>query len=189
MKVLAIMGSHRKGGNTAQALDAFLSGLPESVTVERIELIDQTIGMCKACGYCERHYGKCILEDDMTALYEAFKTADGVIFATPVYFNGVSTLMKMMVDRIQMVFACDFAFKEPFVDPESLKRGYLISVGGAKAYEKQFIGPEICVELVLKDLHASFLGHHKISNTDALPVKERTDELEALKKAGADFLK
>ena len=190
MKVLAIMGSHRKGKNTELALDTFLSGLPQEAEVDKIYLLGKDIKVCAACGYCEKHYGKCIYDDDMTGLYEKFKTADAVIFASPVYFNSVTTLMKIMIDRVQMIFACDFAFKKSFINKEGKeKKGYLISLGGARKYDKQFIGSEITMDLVFKDLHATFDGHYQISETDRYPLEGRLDEIESLRKAGENFLR
>ena len=189
MKILGIMGSHRRNRNTDQALKAFVSGIEKGAEIELLYLLDQDIKVCKACGYCEQHYGKCLIQDDMTKIYEKLKEADGIVFATPVYFNGVSTLMKIMIDRIQMIFACDFAFKKPFVAADDHKKGYLISVGGAKKYDNQFLGPEITLDLVFKDLHAECLGHFQIANTDQSSIGERQEELESLKNAGRNFLK
>lgn len=189
MRVLAIMGSHRKGRNTELALDTFLSGLPENAIIEKEYLLGKDIKICAACSYCEKHYGKCVYNDDMTQLYEKFKLADVIIFATPVYFNSVSTLMKIMIDRVQMIFACDFAFRKSFVSKEEqMKKGYLISLGGARKYEKQFIGSEISMDLVFKDLHAEFLGHFTISETDRYPLMHRDEDLNQLKLAGEKFL-
>lgn len=189
MKVLAIMGSHRKGRNTELALDTFLSGLPEDAVIEKEYLLGKDIKVCAACSYCEKHYGKCIYEDDMTLLYEKFKDADAIVFASPVYFNSVTTLMKIMIDRVQMIFACDFAFKKSFVSKAGeKKKGYLISLGGARRYDKQFIGSEISMDLVFKDLHAGFDGHFTISETDRYPLEGRASDLDLLKEAGKGFL-
>lgn len=190
MKVLAIMGSHRKGRNTDLALDTFLSGMSKEVEVEKIYLLGKDIKICAACGFCEKNYGQCVYQDDMTELYEKFKGADAIVLASPVYFNGVTTLMKIMIDRFQMVFACDFAFKKSYVsDVAGPKKAYLISVGGAPYYENQFIGSELCVNLVFKDFKAMDHGHYKISETDHFPLEERIDDLEDLRQAGASFLK
>lgn len=187
MKILGIMGSHRKNRNTEKALQAFLSAVPEEAEVEVLYLLDQDIKICKACAYCEKEYGTCVIKDDMTHIYEKLKVADGIVLATPVYFNGVSTVMKIMIDRIQMIFACDFAFNSPYIKEGSHKKGYLISVGGAKAYDKQFIGPEITAELVFKDLHAEFSGHYKIANTDRDAIENRDDLMADLCEVGKKF--
>lgn len=43
------------------------------------------------------------------------------------------------------------------------------------------------MDLVFKDLHATFDGHSQISETDRYPLEGRLEELEALKKAGQLF--
>lgn len=190
MKVLAIMGSHRKGRNTDLALDTFLLGASEEMEIDKVYLLGKDIKICAACSFCEKNFGRCVYDDDMTILYEKFKEADAIVVASPVYFNSVTTLMKIMIDRIQMVFACDFAFKKSFVsEGVKPKKAYLISVGGAPSYDNQFIGSELCMNLVFKDFKASFEGHFKISETDRFPLQNRRDVLESLSEIGAGFLK
>lgn len=182
MRVLAIMGSHRKAKNTELALDTFLSELPANAEIEKVYLLDEDIKMCLACSYCEKEYAQCVIEDDMTALYDKFKAADVFVFASPVYFNGVTTLMKTMVDRIQMIFACDFAFKKSFISKDGQKKkAYLISLGGARLYDNQFIGSELTMNLVFKNLNADFCEHIKISETDRYPLIDRQETLDQLK--------
>lgn len=181
MKVLAIMGSHKRKRNTEIAMDALLRGARDSGhEVEAFYLLDYQIGICKDCGYCSKVYGKCSIKDDMTLFYEKFKSFDVIVYATPVYFNSVSTLSKIMIDRAQMIFNCMFTFKAPYVDGENRRKGVLISTGGAKAYEQQFVGSESILNLLCKDLNTDLIKHFKIFGTDKSPVEDRVELLEEL---------
>lgn len=99
MKILGIMGSSRRDGNTNDLLDAALEGaVLAGASVEKLVLLDYKIHHiynCKDCkerGYCE--------PDDFPVVWEKIVAADGILFATPVYWYSVSGLLKVMLDRM-----------------------------------------------------------------------------------------
>ena len=99
MKVLGIVGSPRKEGNTEimvrEALDAARQAGAET---ELFLVADKKITPCDGCGACMGGDG-CVVDDDMQDLYRQFEAADGVIFGTPVYFINVSAQAKAIIDR------------------------------------------------------------------------------------------
>lgn len=99
MKVLAIVGSARREGNTElltrHALDAVAA---EGIDTELILLSGLEIGHCTGCLACETQ-GRCIIEDDLMPIYEKMLEADGIILASPVYFGAASSLIKALMDR------------------------------------------------------------------------------------------
>ena len=55
--------------------------------------------LCRGCWGCVKK-GSCVLKDDfVTEIYEKIRQADGVIFASPVFFCDVSTQCKIIMDR------------------------------------------------------------------------------------------
>ena len=99
MKILGILGSTRKGGNTETLLDVALQeaeqmGSPTS----RITLRDKVIAPCDGCQGCAKT-GECVIRDDMQEVYKEIREADGVIWASPVYFWAMSGLTKNALDR------------------------------------------------------------------------------------------
>lgn len=103
MKILAINGSPTKNGNTAAALDMALTGifvnLP-SVDVELLQSRDFTIAPCNACMSCQGNGGNCTHEDDAELILQKLIAADAIVFATPVYWMGVSSQLKLILDRM-----------------------------------------------------------------------------------------
>jgi multimeric flavodoxin WrbA len=99
MKIVGIVCSPRKGGNTeilvGEALDAARS---DGVETELIRLADMNIAPCDGCGSCAKT-GVCRIDDDMQSLYRSFDEADGIIFGTPSYFGNVSAQAKAVIDR------------------------------------------------------------------------------------------
>ncbi len=118
IKILAINTSPRKGRNTQQLAEAVLEGCrslnaqaPEAggaetgglqITTEMIQAGDAPADgfqLCRGCWSCVKK-GSCILKDDfVTEIYEKIRWADGVIFASPVFFCNVSAQCKIIMDR------------------------------------------------------------------------------------------
>ncbi len=102
-KVLAINSSPNMGkGNTARILNPFLEGMKGAgAEVDLYYLRKLTIKPCIACLKCwTKTPGKCIIRDDMDELLPKIKDADIIVFATPLYWDGVTGLMKMFMDRM-----------------------------------------------------------------------------------------
>lgn len=101
MKILAIHGSPRTIRSTTRQITNFvLEGAAEAgAETELVDLCDLKITPCTACEGCSFN-GICVYEDDMPALVERMKEADGIIFASPVYIDNVSGQMKIFFDRL-----------------------------------------------------------------------------------------
>jgi multimeric flavodoxin WrbA len=99
MKVLGIVCSPRKGGNTEILVREALEGVREAGgDPELILVAGKEIAPCDACGGCTKD-GQCIVEDDMQDIYEKMEGAEGIILGTPVYFLNVSAQAKAVMDR------------------------------------------------------------------------------------------
>ena len=97
--MLGILGSSRPGGNTEIMLDQALAKAKAlGGQTSKVTLRDLTIGPCDGCGGCHAR-GECIVDDDMQQVYEEIRAADGIIWATPVYFWSMTGLTKMAMDR------------------------------------------------------------------------------------------
>jgi hypothetical protein len=99
MKILGIMGSPRKGGNTETLLDVALKEAKNrGITVSKISLNNRTIAPCNGCLKCTET-GVCVIRDDMNEVYRKMLESQGIIWATPVYFWSMSALTKITMDR------------------------------------------------------------------------------------------
>ncbi len=102
MKIVTLLGSARKKGNTATVLGWVEEELTTlGHTVERIYLNDKTIGGCMGCGKCKEKTDSigCIQKDDAIDIMEKMMDADAVLFASPVYFWGFTAQIKLLIDR------------------------------------------------------------------------------------------
>ncbi|NLB20771.1 MAG: flavodoxin family protein [Clostridium sp.] len=100
MKVLGIVGSKRKNGNTAHLVNkAMESVVGKEITTETIYLGDYDIKGCTGCEGCKKTY-TCVIKDDMMNLYPKILEADAVIIGSPTYFYNISSDMKSFIDRL-----------------------------------------------------------------------------------------
>ena len=102
MKVLAINGSpHMVEGNTAMILNPFLEGMKEAgADVDLFYTRKLKIGPCNgdmSCWFVNP--GTCGQKDDMQMLLPKFKEADVIVWASPVYYSGVTGPLKNLMDR------------------------------------------------------------------------------------------
>jgi len=99
MKVLGIVCSSRKGGNTEILVEEALGAAREAGAQTEIVLVaNKNIGPCDGCSSC-RQTGVCHIKDDMQPIYKQLEMTDAVIFGTPVYFCNVSSQAKAIMDR------------------------------------------------------------------------------------------
>jgi putative NADPH-quinone reductase len=102
MNVLAINGSpHMDDGNTAMILNPFLEGMKEAdANVELFYTRKLKIGSCNGdmSGWF-KNPGKYGQDDDMQMLLPKFKEADVIVWASPVYYAGITGPLKNLMDR------------------------------------------------------------------------------------------
>ncbi|MCW4005100.1 MAG: flavodoxin family protein [Candidatus Bathyarchaeota archaeon] len=106
MKVLGLVGSPRKGGNTDLLVDAVLFGAGAAGgVVEKLYLYDAKIMPCVDCRACKTGGFKCVLGDSMQQLYGKLEDADVLVFGTPLYWYGPTAQMKLFLDRLRPYIA------------------------------------------------------------------------------------
>ena len=105
-KVVAIIGTYRKGHITDTAVAAVLDAAQEAgAEVEKIYLIDKHIEFCTNCRTCTQQpdtgkRGKCPVEDEMPAILDQIDSADALVLASPVNFFTVTAVAKRFIERL-----------------------------------------------------------------------------------------
>lgn len=129
MKLLIFNGSPRKG-NTVEALKYLREGLEEfpEIEVEEIKAADCNIVPCKGCDACGRT-GDCVFGDDSLEINRKILAADFLLFATPVYWWGVTAQLKLVLDKF---YSCHEQFMQ------SPKKVGTIVIGEAGLYDPQY---------------------------------------------------
>jgi len=104
-KVLAVVGSPRRNGNTHILVSKIAEGArAKAALVDELFLGDFTIKECDGCHVCWK-MEECIKNDDMLPIFRRIIQSDVIIFGTPVYWYGPTALMKGFIDRF-VYFNC-----------------------------------------------------------------------------------
>lgn len=129
--VLGIAAGPRKGGNSEQLLDAVLAGAKAAgASVELVRAADLAMEGCRECGGCDRT-GCCVVQDEMQPLYDKLLAADAVVFATPIFFLGVASQGKRIIDRGQALWVRRHRLREDPARPG--RKGLLIATAGGSS--------------------------------------------------------
>jgi len=105
MKVLGIVCSPRKGGNTEIMMEVALTGARSyGAETELWTVAGKDLKPCDGCDTCIKRGGECHIKDDMQELYPKILAADGLIFGSPVYFMAVTAQAKIIIDRLYCLY-------------------------------------------------------------------------------------
>ena len=166
LKVLGLLGSARKGGNSDLLLQEVLSGATsEGAEVESVRLPNLKINPCLNCGGCDDS-GTCVQKDDMQELYNKLLTYDIIILASPIYFMGISAWAKAMIDRCQALWVRKYKMDKLPEAPRSQRKGVFVSVSGMKK-PTVFDGARLTVQSFFATIHVTYLGDLVFPGIDA----------------------
>lgn len=101
MKILTILGSPKKNGNTATVLDMFDEKVGGNHEVERIHITDYKVGGCLGCYKCmeKKDEPGCVQKDDALTIFDKMMQADALVYASPLYCWGFTSQLKPLIDR------------------------------------------------------------------------------------------
>lgn len=201
MKVLAINSSPLKDrGNTDIILNEFLLGVDElGSDVEHIYLSGMKIKPCLGKLVCWlKTPGKCCQKDDMGALLEKLTQADVWVFASPLYWDGVTGQMKNFFDRLLPLL-------EPFIElrdghcrhpvRNDVKDGKIVLVSSSGFWEMDNFEPMLRqIMAISKNINREFAGallrpHGAVLKYMVRNYESVKDILNAARKAGHELVK
>ena len=163
MKVLGILGSPRRGGNSEILLKAFLEGAAGAgAEVEEILLRELKISPCLEIYHCFKD-GTCPIKDDMRELYDKLLAADVVALASPIFFYNVSAQAKAMIDRTQALWARRYVLKQDF--PGGHRQGVLLAVGATKG-KLLFVGTRLTAKYFFDAVNVRYAAEILVRGAD-----------------------
>lgn len=104
-KVVAIVGSYRKGGTVDTAVEAILEGARErGAETETVYLRDKHIEFCNNCRRCTQapgvQRGQCVQQDDLDSILDRVDHADAIVLASSVNFWNVTAIFRRFMERL-----------------------------------------------------------------------------------------
>jgi multimeric flavodoxin WrbA len=164
MKVLGIMGSPRRQSNTEIILDKALEGAREAgAEVEKVLVSKLKISPCLEIYACRRD-GNCAIKDDMQSLYEKLLEADHIIFASPIFFYGITSQAKAIIDRCQALWVRRHVLGMGKEDKRE-RRGAFISIGATRG-KKLFDGAMLTVKYFFDAIGVKYSGDLLVRGID-----------------------
>lgn len=117
-RIIVLNGSPRFKGNTAMLCDAFSEGATGvGHTVTRFDLQRLEIHGCLGCMKGGKDPASpCVQKDGMEKVYPAYREADIVVLASPMYYWSVSGQLKCAFDRLFAVAECNPGYANPVKD-------------------------------------------------------------------------
>jgi len=125
MKIITILGSPRKKGNTAKVLSMFEGKVEKNHEVERINITQYKVGGCLGCYKCKEKKNEpgCVQKDDALIIFEKMIQADAIVYASPLYCWSFTSQIKPLIDRHFCLVSGDGT-----PDQDSLIRGKLAAL-------------------------------------------------------------
>ena len=110
--IVILIGSMRKGGNTDLLAHSFADGAMKNNHVEIVSVADHGVNPCLGCNRCYTSEGnRCFQKDDMDDIYDKLSRADVLVIASPVYFYGISSQLKAIIDRLHAPMRNNFPIR------------------------------------------------------------------------------
>ena len=144
MLILGLQGSPRKTGNSQYLLSSFMQAARlRGAQTLTIDVPRRHIEPCKELVVCEKK-GYCPIKDDMQSeIYGLLRQADIIVAVSPVFFYGVTSQLKALIDRCQAYWAR--RHKLHLMDPGAKwRRGLMLAVGASRG-KQLFTGLELTV--------------------------------------------
>ena len=188
MRVLGIMGSPRGQSNTDILLDRALEGAREAgAEVEKVLVSKLEISPCLEIYACRKD-GDCAIKDDMQLLYKKLLEADHVIFASPMFFYGVTSQAKAVIDRCQALWVRRHVLGMGKEDKRE-RRGLFISVGATRG-TKLFDGAVLTVKYFFDAIGVKYSGDLLVRGIDDKgQIKEHPAVLEDAFRLGQELVR
>jgi len=158
------MGSPRRRSNTEILLDKAMEGAREAgAEVEKVLVSKLKISSCLEIYACRKD-GNCAIKDDMQLLYKKLLEADHIIFASPIFFYGVTSQAKAVIDRCQALWIKRYVLNMGGED-ERERRGIFISVGATRG-AKLFDGAVLTVKYFFDAVGVKYSGDLLVRGID-----------------------
>jgi multimeric flavodoxin WrbA len=158
-KLLILVGSPRRAGNSAALADAVKRGAESAGHAVAVRFLDDYItSFLHDCRVHRGPDGECAATDNYRALFfDDFLPADGVVFCSPVYWYALSAQTKAFFDRMFCYYAASYPRAAEVVEKMKGKR-----LGLALASEETYPGASLGIVHQIQEYarytHSEFVG-------------------------------
>ena len=178
-KIIVLNGSPRKNGNTSALVKAFREGAESAGhSVTEFWLGGMKINACHGCCAGGKNpESPCVQKDDMEQIYPAYKEADVVVLASPLYYWTISGQLKCAFDRLFAVAECDPNYANP------RKESALLMTAEGNGFEESVYW----YDRLMGHMHWTDCGKVLCGSVTADGGIDRKPELDEARKLGASI--
>jgi multimeric flavodoxin WrbA len=188
-KLLVLVGSPRRAGNSAGLASAVARGAEEAGTQVSLHFIDDFISsFLRDCRSCRLPGGECAITDRFrTLFFDHFLPAQGVVFCSPVYWYGLSAQTKAFFDRTFCYYAASYPDSAEVIEGMTGKR-----VGLVLASEETYPGASLGIVHQLQEYsrytRSEFVGIVRgVGNSRGEVARDPGSPLLAAEQLGREF--
>lgn len=159
MNVLVLCASPRRDGNSYRMAAAALEGaLSAGHSAELVYIDDFLAHFLRDCRQCRGDNGECTIDDNYSELFlKQFLPADGVVFATPLYWYGMSGQLKTFLDRSFCYYAASHPRSDEYASRMCGKK-YGLLISSEESYPGAPLGVIHSVQEFCRYTHSEFTG-------------------------------
>lgn len=188
-KLLILIGSPRRNGNSATLAAAVKKGAEQAKIVPTVRFVDDYLSsFLRDCRSCRQPGGECSIEDRFRSLFfEDFLPAHGVVICSPVYWYGLSAQIKAFLDRSFCYYAASFPDNEQVMKMMSRKR-IALALSSEETYPGASLGITLQIQEFSRYTHSEFVGVVRgIGNSQGEVGRDPEAPLESAKKLGREL--
>jgi multimeric flavodoxin WrbA len=158
-KVLALSASARRDGNSRKLAEAVLEGVAEAGHEgELVHLADHVTGMFRNCRECRNSDGQCTIDDGYEdILLNKYLSADAIVYASPIYWYGLSGHLKNFIDRFFCYICEGYPNSEDFIQGMMGKKAALVMSAEENNFSARLANVQEMTQLC-DYLHHEFAG-------------------------------
>jgi multimeric flavodoxin WrbA len=188
-RLLVLVGSPRRNGNSATLAKAVQRGAESSGAQVSLRFVDDFISsFLRDCRLCRLTSGECAISDQFRSLFfDDFLPAHGVIFCSPVYWYGLSAQTKAFFDRTFCYYAASYPRAAEVTQCMSGKR-----IGLVLASEETYPGASLGIVHQIQEFscytHSEFVGVVRgIGNNRSEVTRDPGDPMLAAEQLGREI--
>lgn len=158
-KVLILVGSPRREGNSAALGHAVQRGAVSAGMVANVRFVDDYItSFLRDCRACRLPDGECAIGDGFKRLFfEEYLPARGVVFCSPIYWYGLSAQMKAFFDRTFCYYAASYPRSADVIRAMSRKT-IALALSGEETYPGASLGIVHQIQEFARYTHSELIG-------------------------------
>jgi multimeric flavodoxin WrbA len=188
-KILIVAASPRPDGNSQLMAQAFQEGAREAGHIVDIVDLNQVMsGLLRDCRRCRLPDGNCAIEDNFAAfVHGSVLPADGLIYATPLWWYGMAASMKNFFDRLVCYVAASYPRHEEVAAGLVGKRSALL-MSAEETFATANLGVVSQLQEISRYIHHEFVGVvYGVGNKRGEVAFDPAGPLDAARLLGAQF--